>query len=197
MEVVGLDLHLNAWGSYRIKISVSEGDLATSKGPWKLLHDSEIHSNGPMRKSSTMLADFHSLKMKAGIDYTFRVTSTEEPELVMTDKNGLNGVVVFYSDVFQVRSGQAMSLRDQDAYDGYAFNGSIQYNLSEQQIRRGNCNDSQGLVKINDAVGEKSCDWLSRNRRRYGYVCDFAEPAMFCSKTCGLCDGQFSKLPYS
>lgn len=50
------------------------------------------------------------------------------------------------------------------------------------------CEDRQGTVPINKAIGERDCMWLESNKMDYPWLCSFRDVSLECPVTCDVCD---------
>ena len=190
ITVTSLSFHTASTDSVAVKVYTKKGTYDVASGSdhrasdWTLISNTTVQGQGFTNATRIPAADFDELKLKEGDIQAFYVDAGSVKNVILSGNSHaslqLHGMWSENRDL-AILTGSAVTGSFAGSYPLYAWNGAIHYSIGTE------CTDGRSNVFV-DNVGDVSCDWLSKNQARFGFLCDRIHFAMACPVTCNYCD---------
>lgn len=186
LTVTSLSFHTASRDLLPIFVYTKEGTYVGSDRSilnWTLIANVTVQGQGFGNPTPIPSAAFDQTPLKAGAVTSFYVTAINK-RIVMSGGRAVS-VKLHESwsenSELSILTGYAVTGLFGRSYKPYAWNGQIHYTRSTA------CLDSSESVFV-DNVGDRTCEWVSKNPDRFGFLCDLVNIATACPVTCDFCD---------
>jgi hypothetical protein len=184
LTVTSLSFNTASSDLLRIVVYTKEGSYVGSDKrslDWTLTANVTVEGQGFGNPTPIPAAAFDQTPLKAGAIQSFFVTAIDK-RIVMSGGRAVS-VNLHHSwsenSEISILTGYAVTNLFGGSYSPYAWNGQIQYTRA--------CLDSSESVFV-DNVGDRTCEWVTKNPEHFGFLCDVVSIATACPVTCDVCD---------
>ena len=187
--IKSLSFHTPSRGSVDVAVYTKRGTYTDGSEQlpeaWTLIAQTAVQGQGVGNLTSIPGSAFQDVLIQNGTLQAFYVTTGDSKNITLS---GGSQLTLQVDDVWTENSdlsllvGKAVTGSFGGSYSPYAWNGKIHYTVEL------GCVDKNDLIAVDTNVGAKSCDWLSKNQGRFGYLCDRVAVATTCPVTCNFCD---------
>jgi len=188
LTVNSLSFNTASTGSVDVAVYTKQGMYAVGLDQvpeaWTLVAETTVQGQGFGNPTTIPASAFDEVKIKQGDVQAFYVTTGDSKSIILS---GGSQVTLQLHDMWAENSdialltGEAVTGKFGGSYSPYAWNGRLHYSVELD------CVDGSGTIIVEN-VGDKSCDWLSQNQARFGFLCERIQVATACPVTCNACD---------
>lgn len=191
VTVTSVSFHTASIGSVPVNVYTKKGtyDMASRSdhkaSDWTLISNTTVQARGLSKATQIPVTDFVEVYLHEGDIQAFYIDTGSTKNVILSGKKG-HGRLQLHDTWFEnadlsILVGSAVTGWFGGSYPLYAWNGVIHYYVDHE------CTDGSATVAV-DNVGDVSCDWLSRNQARFGFLCERIQIATACPQTCTFCD---------
>lgn len=184
LTVTSLNFNTASSDLLRIVVYSKEGSYVGSDLrilDWTLIANVTVEGQGFANPTPIPAASFDQTSLKAGAVQSFFVTAIDK-RIVMSGGRAVSlNLHNSWSknSELSILTGYAVTNLFGGSYSPYGWNGQIQYTTA--------CLDSSESVFINN-IGDRSCEWVTKNLKHFGFLCSIVSIATACPVTCDACD---------
>lgn len=188
MTIKSLSFHTASTDQVQVSVYTKRGSYDGSEqqaDAWTLIAK-EVIVDGQGKGYPTVIPDdaLEDVMIAKGNVQSFYITTGDSKNIVVS---GANESTLQLNDEWEgnddltLLAGKAVTGTFGGSYSPYAWNGHVHY-----AVELG-CVDGSETIAVEN-VGDKSCEWLVKNKGRFGHLCDRISVATSCPVTCNFCE---------
>jgi hypothetical protein len=188
MTVKSMSFHTRSTEPVAVSVYTKQGMYVGSEqhpNEWTLIASTTVQGQGFGNPTHIPAMSFNQVDLSEGDVQSFYVSTGDSKSIILSGGSQapelrLHDTFIDNSDLMLL-TGKAVTGSFGGSYLPYAWNGGLYYSVEV------GCVDGVDSIAVEN-VGDKSCEWLSNNQARFGYLCNRIQVAMACPVTCNFCD---------